>query len=97
MPSLKTIKRTVYASACYGQRINEQGEFEDFFDTILDRVSPRQATVIMQNKYNDRTIVVFKVETEAETLYLTPDQFLLHAVPESEYKKDVTSKKDKQE
>lgn len=75
----RTIKRTVTATLCLGQRLNALGEFEDFDATLFRRITAAGATKYLRRKHKDETITINRVETVTDTYELSFEDFVRHA------------------
>lgn len=70
------IKRTITLTACIGQRVNAQGEFEDFCDCIAQDVDEAKASNIFRKKYKDQSITINHVEKETSLYWMTVEEFV---------------------
>lgn len=69
------IRRTFYATHCYGVRKGQDGRLTPFEDTILSAVTPMQATRRLRRMYNDPSIFVEDVDVVEEHRVMTATKF----------------------
>lgn len=74
------IKKKIYTSKCSGQRVSETGEFVDFSDTLLGRVTPVTATKKLRKARNDQTITINHVEEHCEVYVMSLEEFIACAL-----------------
>lgn len=63
---LTYVKRTITTSNCYGQRVNDHGEFEDYNAVLYGGgFTPKQATTTLRQRKGDPSICINNVEEES--------------------------------
>ena len=72
----RNVSRIITVSACFGQRVNALGEFEDFSEVLNRAITAEKATSYFRRKYDDETITINKVETSTDEYFLTVEEFL---------------------
>ena len=54
--TLNNIYRTITDTRCYGQYVNDHGEFDDFTAAIVGSFDKEKATKVLRKEYADNTI-----------------------------------------
>lgn len=77
--TLNNIYRTITDTRCYGQHVNDHGEFEDFTAVIVGSYDEEKATKALRKEYADNTIVINRVEYQTTKYRLSLAHFIENA------------------
>lgn len=77
--TLNNIYRTITDTRCYGQHVNDHGEFEDFTAAIVGSFDEEKATKVLRKEYADNTIVINRVEHQTTKYRLSLARFIENA------------------
>ena len=77
--TLNNIYRTIRDTRCYGQHVNDHGEFEDFTAVIVGSFDEEKATKVLRKEYADNTIVINRVEHQTTKYRLSLARFIDNA------------------
>lgn len=77
--TLNNIYRTITDTRCYGQHVNDHGEFEDFTAAIVGSFDEEKATKVLRKEYADNTIVINRVERQTTKYRLSLAHFIENA------------------
>ena len=72
----RKIGRSIQLSHCNGQRLNEQGDFEDFHELVMGSITPKSATRYFRKVFADDTITVNNVETDVDYYSMPIEDFI---------------------
>lgn len=77
--TLNNIYRTITDTRCYGQHVNDHGEFDDFTAVLVGSYDEEKATKALRKEYADNTIVINRVEHQTTKYRLSLAHFIENA------------------